>query len=57
MLNHGYIENDFDVCEWAAPEFLEQAATELLKEEWKLRSSARLPKATSLAEVMETRLG
>ena len=26
MLEHGYIKNDFDVNEWAAPEFLEQAA-------------------------------
>ena len=28
MFSHGYIENDFDVDEWAAPEFLEQAAME-----------------------------
>ena len=34
MLSHGYIKNDFDVHEWAAPEFLEQAAKELLEEEW-----------------------
>ena len=27
MLSHGYIKNDFDVDEWAAPEFLEQAAS------------------------------
>ena len=26
MVSHGYIKNDFDVDEWAAPEFLEQAA-------------------------------
>ena len=32
MLEHGYIENDFDVREWAAPEFLEKAAKELLEE-------------------------
>ena len=31
MLSHGYIKNDFDVHEWAAPEFLEQAAKELLR--------------------------
>ena len=30
MLSHGYIKNDFDVQKWAAPEFLEQAARELL---------------------------
>ena len=31
MLSHGYIKNDFDVKKWAAPEFLEQAAKELLE--------------------------
>ena len=44
MLSHGYIKNDFDVHEWAAPEFLEQAARELLEAEWKKdRSTAKLP--------------
>ena len=57
MLSHGYIENDFDVYEWAAPEFLEQAAKELLEEEWKKRSMAKLPEPTSLEEVMSARLG
>jgi ABC-type nitrate/sulfonate/bicarbonate transport system substrate-binding protein len=57
MLSHGYIENDFDVFEWAAPEFLEQAATELLEEEWKKRSMARLPEATTLDKAMSARLG
>ena len=37
MFSRGYIKNDFDVDEWAAPEFLEQAATELLKEEWETK--------------------
>ena len=32
MFSHGYIENDFDVHEWAAPEFLEKAAQELVEE-------------------------
>ena len=45
MLSHGYIKNDFDVNEWAAPEFLEQAARELLEEEWKKRTTAKLPEA------------
>ena len=45
MLRHGYIKNDFDVQEWAAPEFIEQAARELLEEEWKTRTTAKLPKA------------
>jgi ABC-type nitrate/sulfonate/bicarbonate transport system substrate-binding protein len=31
MLSHGYIHNDYDVHEWAAPQFLEQAARELLQ--------------------------
>ena len=41
MFSHGYIENDFDVFEWAAPEFLEKAAAKLLEEEWKKRSMAQ----------------
>jgi ABC-type nitrate/sulfonate/bicarbonate transport system substrate-binding protein len=57
MLSHGYIEHDFDVFEWAAPEFLEKAAAELLEEEWKKRSMARLPQATTLEQAMEARLG
>jgi len=44
MLNHGYIKHDFDVQKWAAPEFLEQAARELLEEEWKKKTTAKLPK-------------
>jgi ABC-type nitrate/sulfonate/bicarbonate transport system substrate-binding protein len=57
MLSHGYIENDFDVHEWAAPEFLEQAARELLEEEWKKRTMAKLPRPTTLDEAMSARLG
>ncbi len=57
MLSHGYIEHDFDVFEWAAPEFMEKAATELLEEEWKKRSMARLPQPTTLEEAMSARLG
>jgi ABC-type nitrate/sulfonate/bicarbonate transport system substrate-binding protein len=45
MLSHGYIKNDFDVQKWAAPEFLEKAARELLEIEWKLRTTAKLPQA------------
>jgi ABC-type nitrate/sulfonate/bicarbonate transport system substrate-binding protein len=33
MLSHGYIKRDFDVGKWAAPEFLAQAAKELLEDE------------------------
>ncbi len=43
MFSHGYIEHDFDVAEWARPEFLEQAAVEVLKEEWQRRSWDKLP--------------
>ncbi len=57
MLSHGYIENDFDVHEWAAPEFLEKAAAELVEEEWAKRSRARLPQSTTLEEAMTARLG
>ena len=48
MLSHGYIENDFDVREWAAPQFLEQAAKELLEEKWQKVTAAKLPEPTSL---------
>ena len=57
MLSHGYIENDFDVQEWAAPEFLQKAATEVLEEEWKRRSQAKLPRPTNLEDAMSLRLG
>jgi len=45
MLKKEYIKNDFDVNEWAAPEFLEQAARELLEEEWAKKTRAKLPHA------------
>ena len=48
MLSHGYIKNDFDVHKWAAPEFLEKAAKELIEEEWKKKAAAKLPAVTSL---------
>jgi len=47
MLSHAYIKNDFDVMKWAAPEFLEKAARELLEEEWKKRTTAKLPSAAA----------
>ncbi len=48
MTSHGYIENDFDVYEWAVPEFLEKAAKELLEERWEKVTTAKLPEPTSL---------
>ncbi|HEX5667447.1 MAG TPA: hypothetical protein VFX73_01525 [Chitinophagaceae bacterium] len=48
MLSHGYIKNDFDVHKWAAPEFLEQAAKELLEERWQKVTTDKLPNATEL---------
>jgi len=48
MLSHGYIKNDFDVQKWAAPEFIEAAAKELLEERWQKVTSAKLPDATEL---------
>jgi hypothetical protein len=42
MLSHGYIKHDFDVKKWAAPEFLEQAAKELVEEQWKKVTTAKL---------------
>jgi ABC-type nitrate/sulfonate/bicarbonate transport system substrate-binding protein len=56
MFSHGYIKNDFDVDEWARPEFLEKAAEEVLKEEWARRSWSKLPAGGGL-EVEGTRLG
>ncbi len=47
MFSHGYIKNDFDVNEWAAPEFLEQAAKELLEEEWAKKTKSKIPTAKS----------
>jgi ABC-type nitrate/sulfonate/bicarbonate transport system substrate-binding protein len=47
MLSHGYIKNNFDVQKWAAPEFLEKAARQLLEEEWKKRTTAKLPKTAA----------
>jgi hypothetical protein len=46
--SHGYIKNNFDVHRWAAPEFLQQAAKELLEERWKTVTAAKLPEATAL---------
>jgi ABC-type nitrate/sulfonate/bicarbonate transport system substrate-binding protein len=48
MLRHGYIKNDFDVKKWAAPEFLEKAARELLEEQWKTVTTEKLPEASVL---------
>ena len=50
MLSHGYIKNDFDVKKWAAPKFLEKAARELLEEEWKKRTTSKLPQAAGTLE-------
>jgi ABC-type nitrate/sulfonate/bicarbonate transport system substrate-binding protein len=48
MYSHGYIKNNFDVHEWAAPEFLEQAAKELLEERWQKMTTDKLPDTTEL---------
>jgi ABC-type nitrate/sulfonate/bicarbonate transport system substrate-binding protein len=50
MLKQGYIKNDFDVHEWAAPEYLEQAAKELLEERWEKVTMDKLPEPTELLE-------
>jgi ABC-type nitrate/sulfonate/bicarbonate transport system substrate-binding protein len=56
MFSHGYIKNDFDVDEWARPDFLEQAFEEVLKEEWARRSWSKLPQGGGI-EVEAIRLG
>jgi hypothetical protein len=48
MRSHGYIKNDFDVRKWAAPEFLEQAAKELVDERWKKVTGDKLPEASAM---------
>jgi ABC-type nitrate/sulfonate/bicarbonate transport system substrate-binding protein len=48
MLSHGYIQNDFDVHEWAAPQFLEEAAKQLLEEEWSMRTLEKLGTSETL---------
>jgi len=48
MLSHGYIKNDFDMDEWAAPEFLETAAKELVNEAWEKKTQEKLPGESKL---------
>jgi hypothetical protein len=47
MLSHGYIKNDFDVHEWAAPEFLEESAKQLVQERWEKISAEKLSVPTA----------
>ena len=46
MLKHGYIKNNFDVKKWAAPEFLAQAARELLEEQIATTKMDKIPTMT-----------
>jgi hypothetical protein len=57
MLSHSYIKKDFDVHEWAAPKFLEQAAKELLEEQWQKVTSSKLPEVSVLQASTRRRLG
>ncbi|MFC1665118.1 ABC transporter substrate-binding protein [Pseudomonadota bacterium] len=43
MLKHGYIKNNFDVNKWAAPEFLKQAADELLDDAIEKKTNEKIP--------------
>jgi ABC-type nitrate/sulfonate/bicarbonate transport system substrate-binding protein len=56
MLRHGYIKSDFDVRAWAAPEFLEQAARELIEEQWKKKTMEKLPEPSEL-QTQSRRIG
>lgn len=47
MLSHGYIKNDFKVHQWAAPEFMEKAARELLEEKWNKVTTDKLPETAA----------
>ena len=57
MLKHGYIKNDFDVQKWAAPEFLEKAAKELIEERWKKATTTEKLPETSELQATSRRLG
>jgi hypothetical protein len=48
LLSHGNIKHDFDVYKWAAPEFLEQAAKQLLEERWQKVTAAKLPETSTI---------
>jgi hypothetical protein len=58
MLSHGYIKNDFDVHEWAAPEFAEAALKQLVDEAVEKVSRERLsrdkPRPGSLESIEGT---
>jgi len=56
MVSHGYIQRDFDVHEWAAPQFLEEAAKQLLEEEWTRVTTSKMGAPTELG-VEHVRLG
>ena len=56
MFKKGYIKNDFDVHQWAAPEFLEKASRELLEEEWKRVTTSKLPQTAAALET-DRRIG
>jgi ABC-type nitrate/sulfonate/bicarbonate transport system substrate-binding protein len=51
MLSHGYLKNDFDVHEWAAPEFMEQAAKELLADQWEKKTTEQLSMAAGASRI------
>ena len=53
MLSHGYIQNDFEVRKRAAPQFLEQATKELLKQQWQKATTAELPETTELLKASQ----
>ena len=46
MFSHGYMKNEVDVQKWAAPEFLEAAAEELVNERWEKVTGDKLPVAS-----------
>jgi len=48
MLEHGYISNDFDVNEWARPEFLQQGINAWLEEEYERTSWSKVATGSKL---------
>ncbi|MBF7731565.1 ABC transporter substrate-binding protein [Pseudomonas sp. N040] len=53
MLSHGYIKNNFDVHQWAAPEFAEQAHRELIEEEFAKLKRDKLSMSRTAAPLAE----
>lgn len=57
MLGHGYLAHDFDVNDWAAPEFIEAAGRELVEESFTTTTSAPTAPWLSGLDMAQARAG